>query len=81
MEWQGWVEDVDDTLSGYELWVDMDAPDDSLSGLDVSFDIPDEIALKIMKDQRVVFSGSIRRASEFLGSVSLELEDVVFELP
>lgn len=76
--WTGWVEEVDVKLGGaYELWVDMDPPEDLFSAQDVYFDIPDDIALELQLDQQVTFSGTITRASEFLGSVSFTLEDVV----
>lgn len=78
--WTGWVEEVDVKLGGgYKLWVDMDSPDDLFSTTDVYFDIPDEIALELNLHQQVTFSGTIARASELLGTVSLTLEDVVLE--
>jgi len=77
--WTGWVEEVDVVGGGYKLWVDMDPPDAILSTQDVYFDIPDEIALELQLDQEVTFSGTIATVSEFLGSISIDLEDVVLE--
>jgi hypothetical protein len=74
--WTGWVEDVDVSGSRYELWVDMDSPDELISVQDVYFAVPEDIALELEKDQVVMFSGQIERASEFLGGVSLHLEGV-----
>jgi len=74
--WSGWVEDVNVVGSTYELWVDMDPPDDVLSGYDVDFEIPEDKALGYQKDQPVRFSGVIESVSEFLGSVTVHLVDV-----
>jgi len=79
--WSGWVEDVNEKfLGGYELWVDLDPPDDPWSGTDVIFDIPDNLALKLMKDQLVTFSGRIESVGEFLGSLTVYLADVTLEI-
>lgn len=75
--WSGWVEDVDVKLFGdYELWVDMDSPDELFSIQDVTFIIPEDVALELQKDQKVTFSGVIDRASNVLGSVQIDLLDV-----
>ena len=57
----------------------MYSPDNIVSTQDVYFDIPEELALDFQIDQRVTFSGTIVSTSEFLGSISLTLEDVVLE--
>jgi hypothetical protein len=77
VNWTGWVADVDQGLGGrYTLWVDMDSPDDLLSVQDVYIaDIPEDLALSLQLDQKVTFSGTIERASELVGSVSINLED------
>ena len=81
VKWQGWVVEVDAKSGGrYELWVDMDSPDDPFSTQDVYFPVPEDIALTINKDQEVVFSGIIESVTEFMGSISFRLEDVTFEL-
>ena len=78
--WVGWVVEVDVNLGGgYELWVDMDPPDTLFSVQDVYFDIPDEIALELNLGEEVTFSGTIATASEFLGGISVTLEDGVLE--
>ncbi len=76
VQWTGWVEDVNEKFfGGYELWVDMDSPDELLSLQDVTFDIPADLALKLRKDTRVTFSGTIGSALDVLGSCSVNLED------
>jgi len=80
ISWTGWVDEVNVKLGGgYELWVDMDSPTDLFSLYDVVFDIPDEIALEFEIDQMVVFSGTINRVVELLGSATIYLEDVSLE--
>lgn len=77
VEWSGWVEDVNEKLlGGYELWVDMDDPSILISVQDVQFDIPDELALQLQKDQRVDFTGTIRSIINLLGSTQVTLENV-----
>ncbi len=73
--WIGWVTDVD-VLSGdrYELWVSV-GPPELFSSTNVYIPIPEEIALEIQKGQKVTFSGIIDHVSEFIGSVSVHLED------
>lgn len=77
VNWTGWIEDVNQkALGGYELWVDMDSPDELLSVQDVQFDIPEDLALQLQKDQKVTFSGRIDSVMNILGSCSVTLEDV-----
>jgi hypothetical protein len=78
-QWTGWVAEVNVKGSQYELWVDMDAPDDLLSAQDIYFPIPADIAMQLQKDQKITFSGQIERVSEFLGSISIYLENVTLE--
>ena len=76
VSWSGWVEDVNEKFfGGYELWVDMDAPDVIMSVQDVTFNIPDDLALKLRKDQRVTFTGTIKSVMNVLGSCSVILEN------
>jgi len=77
--WTGWVENVNVVGDKYELWVDMDSPDTLLSAQDVYFLIPNDIALELQKDERITFSGRIKSVTEFLGSVSLRLEDATLQ--
>jgi len=79
-KWRGWVVEVDKELSGnYEVWIDMDSPEELFSVQDVYFDVPENIALQLAKGQQVTFSGTIKRVSELLGSVSVHLVDAKFE--
>lgn len=77
--WTGWVSEVNVDGKKYELWVDMDPPDSLFSTQDVYFYIPNEIALELQKNERITFSGRIKNVSEFLGSVSVRLEDATFQ--
>jgi len=77
--WQGWVEEVNVSGNKYELWVDMDSPDELFSAQEVYFPIPSDIALELQKDQPVTFSGTIERVQEFLGSTTIYLQDVTLE--
>ena len=76
LNWRGWVADVDLGGNGvYTLLIDMDPPGTFLSTYDVSFEIPEADALGYEIGQEVRFSGTIERASEFLGSTTIRLED------
>jgi len=78
VKWTGWVEDVNEKwIGGYELLVDMDSPDAFLSVYDLSFDIPDDLALKLNKDQRVSFEGDISHVFNILGSCRVSLDEAV----
>lgn len=76
VRWRGWVEDVNEKmLGGYELWVDMDSPAESMSVQDVTFDIPQDLALALRKDSRVVFEGTIASIQNIMGSLQIRLKD------
>lgn len=78
ISWTGRVNEVNVKPGGdYELLVDMVSPDWYPS--DVIFDIPDDIALEFEIDQVVVFSGTIEKVREFLGSITVYLNDVSLE--
>ncbi len=78
ISWTGRVDEVNVKSGGdYELFVDMDSPEWYPS--DVVFDIPDDIALEFEIDQVVVFSGTIEKVREFLGSITVYLYDVSLE--
>lgn len=78
--WTGWVEDVNEkAFGGYELWVDMDPPDKAFSVQDVTFDVPDELALKFQKDQVVSFSGTVTLVMDVIGSTQVSLSNVSVE--
>lgn len=75
IRWQGWVEDVNEKLlGGYEVWIDMDSPEEMLSVQDITFDIPDSLALALEKNQQIVFEGQISSLRNFLGSLSVGLD-------
>lgn len=80
VNWEGWVEDVDVSGSKHTLLVDMDSPDDFLSGTDVRFGIPEDVALELQKDQPITFSGTIEKVQEFLGTSTVYLQDVTLEV-
>ena len=78
IRWRGWVEDVNEKMfGGYELWVDMDSPNVTISVQDVTFDIPDNLALSLRKDAPVRFEGTIRSVTNVMGSLSVRLTDAV----
>jgi hypothetical protein len=53
----------------------MDPPSEAMSIYDVVFDIPDDIALELNRDQQVTFSGTIDHVSELFGSITVYLVD------
>ena len=78
--WTGWVDEVKKkTFGGYELLLDMDAPD-SISVFDIMMDVPDDLALKLQKDSKVTFSGRIESASNIIGSLNINLADATVTL-
>jgi len=80
-DWTGWVVDVDKSFGDYRIWVDMDDPSEILSAQDVYlYGITEEEAAKVNKDAKITFSGIIDRANEFLGSVSLSLKNIEYQL-
>ena len=80
VHWSGWVEDVNETLFGtYEVWVDMDAPDEMFSVQDVTFDVPADTALQLRRDQKIRFTGIIDSAHNVLESTQITLSDVTIQ--
>ena len=76
-DWVGWIEDVHKTASGgYELRIDVDSPDVIFSGRNVTFDISDEMASQVEKDQQITFSGRIESVANVLGSLQIRLQYV-----
>lgn len=76
IRWRGWVEDVNEkALGGYELLVDMDSPTEIFSVQDVTFDIPQNLALSLRKDARITFEGTIRSVLNVMGSLQVGLVD------
>lgn len=73
--WSGTVTEVNETLFGdYEIWIDMDDPDEILSVQDVYYPCSKESALKFDKGDGITFSGVIKSVSDLLGSVSIRLK-------
>ncbi len=76
VSWSGWVENVNvKTFGGYEVWIDMDSPDSLLSVQDVTFDVPEQLALSLSKDNPINFSGEIESVSNVLGSLQIRLKN------
>ena len=74
VSWKGWVEEVKERfLGGYSCWVDMDSPAVSMSVQDVTFDVPESVALKLKKDQQLRFTGKIEDVMSLLGSCQVNL--------
>lgn len=75
VDWQGWVTDVRAAHRGQsEVWVDMDSPE-SLSVPEITLYLPEDMAIRLRKNQRVVFRGVISRVDEFMGTLRIFLED------
>ncbi len=59
IDWEGWITDVNEkTFGGYEVQIDMEPPV-GITTYDVHFDISDELALTLEKEQKIRFSGQI----------------------
>ena len=73
--WKGWVSEVKQKFfGGYEVLIDMDAPD-TMSVYDITFSVPDNLAVQLQKDQIVTFSGTIKTASKgVFDTLSLSLD-------
>jgi len=79
--WTGWLSDVDEkTFGGYAARVDMEDPaTEFIPVYDVSFDVPPDVALQLVKGSPITFSGTITYAEDLLGSLVIKLEDVTIE--
>lgn len=73
--WRGTVSEVDEgeILGGFSVYVDV-VPGNF--GSEVHFDVPEDIALSLSKDQVIVFSGSVDMLSDF-GFTTIFLKDVM----
>ena len=77
IKWTGWVEDVNEKMfGGYELMVDMDSPNELVSVQDVTFNIPENIALKISKNRKITFVGDVKSVLDIIGSCQVSLENI-----
>lgn len=78
--WQGFVLQVNEkAFGGYEVWIDMDNPDVTLSVQEVTFDVSEDIALRLNKEQAVTFSGTIAVVLNTLGTTSIRLDNAAIE--
>ena len=76
VRWSGWVEDVNEKMfGGFEVWVDMDSPAQMISVQDVTFGVPQSIALSLRKDSRLTFEGTIASVLNVFGSLQVTLKD------
>ena len=76
VSWSGWVKEVrSKTFGGYEVWIDMDSPEEALSVQDVYIPIPENTAVGLQKKQPIAFDGIIERISALLGKVSVHIEE------
>jgi hypothetical protein len=75
VSWTGWVEEVNEKVfGGYEVWIDMDAPETAISVQDVYADIPEDLAMELRKGQKVRVSGTIDSVTNVLGALSVRLK-------
>jgi hypothetical protein len=78
VDWRGWVYDVTESSSGYTVSIAMDPPGGLLWSRDIEIvGISKDQALRLKKEQKVTFSGTIRKIGVFLGSICnpLTIED------
>lgn len=74
---RGYVVDVREKMfGGYTVWIDMDAPDVSMSVQDISFDVDEATAMNLRKDQAITFTGTIKSLMRIMGAASISLMDV-----
>jgi len=67
IDWVGTVNDVDEgeIFGGFSVFVDMI---DSNFGSEVHIDVPEDIALSLNLDQKIIFSGTIKSVSDLFGT-------------
>ena len=71
----GTVVDVNEKVfGGYEIWIDMDDPSNSLSIQDVYYPCSQEEAFKFNKGDRIEFSGVIESVVDLLGYPQITLQ-------
>lgn len=79
IRWTGWIEQVKEKFfGGYEVWIDMDSPEESFSVQDITFDVSEGIAEVLEKDGKYKFVGTIKSIHKILGSLQVNLVDVTF---
>ena len=80
VEWCGWVEDVERKYLGRcELQVDMDSPK-SWGVQEVFFDVSENLAMKLNKDQFICFHGTIESVGKTLFTLYIMLKDVSVQI-
>jgi hypothetical protein len=73
--WSGTVVDVNETLLGdYEIWIDMDDPNDLFSIQDVYYPCSGKQALEFNKGTGIEFSGVIESVIDLLGNPKIYLK-------
>lgn len=76
VNWHGWIEEVTTSVGGFPtVNIDMDPPSEMFSVQDVYFELPSDQAMKLFKDQEVVFSGRIDFLYNLIGSCQIQLVD------
>ena len=77
VRWTGWVKEVNEKMfGGYELWIDMDDPDEVISVQDVTFPISEKLAMEFDLEDEVTFEGDISSVMYILGSCQVYLKNV-----
>lgn len=80
VEWCGWVEDVERKYLGRcELQVDMDSPK-SWGVQEVFFDVSENLAMKLNKDQFICFHGTIESVGKTIFTLYIMLKDVSVQI-
>ena len=81
-DWAGWINDVDKRFGDeYQIWVDMDDPNELFTTTDVYlYGINEEQAIVINKGSRIIFSGIISKVSEFLGDITIYVDNVSYQI-
>ncbi|SLM28767.1 conserved exported hypothetical protein [Desulfamplus magnetovallimortis] len=77
VKWSGWVEEVDEKfLGGYKVLVDMDSPNQPISVQDITFEVSKEQALRLKKNEKITFEGTISSILNIMSSLQISLEEV-----
>lgn len=76
-DWRGWVHSVQEFGATHKLLIAIEPPGGMFWSRDIEIVVPEDVALRLTKEEEIVFSGTIREIGTFLGSICnpLELED------
>lgn len=75
--WVGWIEEVKEKfLGGYEVWIDMDSPEEVASIQEVYFNTDKETAYGLNKDHVACFVGTIESVTTVFTKLQVHLENV-----